>query len=63
MFEVKNGMSKEKLEDRGNDHVGSSAMTPLRANAFEISDAEKIEKIQTSWRGIVSDWLSSLFFH
>ena len=46
MFEIKNGMSKESIEERGDDHVGSSATTPLRADAFDISDADKIEKIQ-----------------
>ncbi|PCI12053.1 MAG: GTP cyclohydrolase I FolE [Flavobacteriaceae bacterium] len=46
MFEVKNGMSNKNIEDLGEDHVGSSATTPLRADAFDISDAEKIERIQ-----------------
>lgn len=46
MFEVKNGMSNKNIEDLGEDHVGSSATTPLRADAFDMSDAEKIERIQ-----------------
>ncbi|OIQ36923.1 MAG: GTP cyclohydrolase I FolE [Bacteroidetes bacterium MedPE-SWsnd-G1] len=54
MFELKNGMSKENIEDRGDDHVGSSATTPLRADAFDISDAEKIEKIQENVREILT---------
>ena len=53
MFEIKNGMSKENLEDRGEDHVGSCATTPLRADAFDISDADKIEKIQENVREIL----------
>jgi GTP cyclohydrolase I len=53
MFEIKNGMSKENLEERGEDHVGSSATTPLRADAFDISDADKIEKIQENVREIL----------
>ncbi len=53
MFEIKNGMSKENLEDRGEDHVGSFATTPLRADAFDISDADKIEKIQENVREIL----------
>jgi GTP cyclohydrolase I len=53
MFEIKNGMSKESIEDRGDDHVGSSATTPLRADAFDISDADKIEKIQENVREIL----------
>ena len=53
MFEIKNGMSKENIEERGDDHVGSSATTPLRADAFDISDADKIEKIQENVREIL----------
>lgn len=53
MFEIKNGMSKENIEERGEDHIGSSATTPLRADAFDISDAEKIEKIQENVREIL----------
>ena len=53
MFEIKNGMSKENIEGRGEDHVGSSATTPLRADAFDISDADKIEKIQENVREIL----------
>jgi len=54
MFEIKNGMSKEIIEDSGDDHVGSSAKTPLRADAFDVSDAEKIEKIQENVREILN---------
>ena len=46
MFEVKNGMKNKNIEDLGEDHVGSSAKTPLRADAFNLTDAEKIERIQ-----------------
>ncbi len=46
MFEVKNGMRNKNIEDLGEDHVGSSAKTPLRADAFDLTDAEKIERIQ-----------------
>ncbi len=46
MFEVKNGMSNKNIEDLGEDHVGSSATTPLRDDAFDLSDAEKIKRIE-----------------
>jgi len=46
MFEVKNGMKNKNIEDLGEDHVGSSAKTPLRADAFNLTDAEKIERIK-----------------
>lgn len=37
---------KDNYEDVGNDHVGSSAETPMRKDAFELSDDEKIERIK-----------------
>lgn len=44
-------MKIEKLivsedDQQGDDHLGSSAQTPLREDAFLLSDNEKIEKIQ-----------------
>lgn len=37
---------QEQIEAMGNDHVGSSAVTPLRDDAFELSDIEKIASIK-----------------
>ena len=37
-----------KIDEIGDDHIGSSAKTPLRKDAFEISDNEKIARIQES---------------
>ncbi|AOW19433.1 GTP cyclohydrolase I FolE [Urechidicola croceus] len=54
MFEVKNGMGKEKLEEIGDNHVGTSAKTPLRDDAFAITDAEKMDRIQDSVRDILN---------
>ena len=34
-----------RLEDDHIDHVSSSVDTPLREDAFEMSDEEKIDKI------------------
>ncbi|WP_245780588.1 GTP cyclohydrolase I FolE [Lutibacter maritimus] len=42
-----------KIDERGDDHVGSSAKTPLRADAFEISDEEKRNRIESSVRDIL----------
>lgn len=36
----------KEIEALGNDHVGSSSDTPLRADAFEMSDIEKIAAIK-----------------
>lgn len=40
-------------EDIGDDHVGFSIDTPLRADAFEMSDEEKIEIIEKHFREIM----------
>lgn len=44
---------EEHHEDRGDDHLGSSADTPLRKDAFDLSDEEKVEKIQENVREIM----------
>ena len=44
MFELSSKMNDERSEEIGDNHVGTSAKTPLRADAFDISDEEKIEK-------------------
>jgi len=54
MFEVNNKMSQEGIDEIGENHAGSSAKTPLRADAFDISDAEKIEKIEGSVKDILT---------
>ncbi|WP_456423633.1 GTP cyclohydrolase I FolE [Lutibacter sp.] len=53
MFEVKDGM-KNRIDELGDDHVGSSAKTPLRADAFDISDQEKLIKIEKSVKDILT---------
>lgn len=39
-------LSLQEEDIYGDDHVGGSAQTPLRGDAFAISDTEKIELIQ-----------------
>jgi len=53
MFELKNKMSEEKIDEIGDNHVGTSAKTPLRDDAFDISDEEKINRIQVSVKDIL----------
>ncbi len=51
-----NGHSHEKVngfEIIGENHVGTSADTPLRADAFEKSDDEKIALIEDKFRDIM----------
>jgi len=43
----------EYTDDIGDNHVGTSAKTPLSANAFELSDDEKIERIQANVKDIL----------
>lgn len=37
---------EEQFEEFGNEHAMSSAETPLRNDAFDLSDSEKIERIE-----------------
>lgn len=52
MFEGKKGMVNS-IDDIGDNHVGSSAKTPLRDDAFVLSDEEKINKIEKSVKDIL----------
>ena len=36
----------KEIEALGNDHIGTSSSTPLRPDAFDLSDTEKIELIK-----------------
>jgi GTP cyclohydrolase IA len=42
------------LDDEFDDHMGSSAETPLRADAFDLDDDEKIVKIEKHFREIMT---------
>ena len=41
------------LEALGNDHIGSSSVTPIRPDAFELSDIEKIAIIKKDIENIL----------
>jgi predicted house-cleaning noncanonical NTP pyrophosphatase (MazG superfamily) len=41
------------IDELGDEHVSTSVDTPLRADAFELSDDEKIEKIATHFGSIL----------
>ncbi|CAL2078740.1 GTP cyclohydrolase I FolE [Tenacibaculum dicentrarchi] len=54
MFEVNsNEMNEDRIDDIGDNHVGTSAKNPLRDDAFDLSDQEKIAKIQESVKDIL----------
>lgn len=46
-------MNYEEIDDIGDNHIGDVTKTPMRADAFELSDAEKIEKIQVNVKEIM----------
>ncbi len=46
MFEGKNAKFIEMVEEIGDNHISTSAKTPLRDDAFDISDEEKIQSIK-----------------
>ena len=48
-----NGVDLALIEQIGDEHVGSSYDTPLREDAFEMSDSEKMEKIEYHFRKIM----------
>lgn len=52
MFEGKDIML-EKMDEIGDNHIGTSAQTPLRADAFDLSDEEKIARISESVKDIL----------
>jgi len=53
MFEGKNGKIKEMIDEIGDNHASSSAKTPLREDAFTLTDEEKIQSIQKDFSNIL----------
>ena len=43
----------KEIEALGNDHVGTSSETPMRDDAFEMSDIEKIAAIKDKVKDIL----------
>jgi len=48
-------MKKEEIESLGNDHLLTSIETPLRKDAFQKTDQEKIENIQHHFAKIMEE--------
>jgi GTP cyclohydrolase I len=53
MIEVNIQPNEDRIDELGEDHIGTSAVTPLRDDAFDISDEEKIARIEESVRDIL----------
>mgnify|MGYP000031968824 CR=1 FL=1 len=45
--------TKEHYDDIGENHVGTSAETPIRKDAFDLSDKDKIESIKADVKHIM----------
>jgi GTP cyclohydrolase IA len=41
------------IDDEDDDHASSSAETPMRKDAFDLSDEEKIDRIEMHFRQIM----------
>ncbi|MBS9774636.1 MAG: GTP cyclohydrolase I FolE [Tenacibaculum sp.] len=46
-------MKDERFDEIGESHIGTSAKTPLRNDAFDISDSEKIKRIEQDVKNIL----------
>jgi GTP cyclohydrolase I len=53
MFELDSKMNDERIDEIGENHVATSAKNPIRPDAFDISDKEKIAKIEASVKDIL----------
>ena len=53
MLELNLKMDDKQIEDIGDNHIMTSAKTPLREDAFVISDEEKMDRIQESVKDIL----------
>ena len=53
MIELNIKNKEDRIEEIGDNHIMTSAKTPLREDAFIISDEEKIDKIQESVKDIL----------
>ncbi|MCF6213733.1 MAG: GTP cyclohydrolase I FolE [Flavobacteriaceae bacterium] len=53
MFEGKNGKSHNEFDDLGDDHISTSAETPMRADAFKLSTEDKIKTIENAFEHIL----------
>lgn len=51
--DVSKNNSGSNTEDLGDDHIGTAVQTPLREGAFDLSDEEKIKKIESHFSDIM----------
>ncbi len=58
MIEVTQNNNEERINEIGENHIGTSAKTPLRDDAFELSNEEKIARIEESVKDILKKSIS-----
>ncbi|MCT4697930.1 MULTISPECIES: GTP cyclohydrolase I FolE [Tenacibaculum] len=46
-------MNDERIDEIGENHISTSAESPIRSDAFDISDQEKIKRIEESVKDIL----------
>ena len=53
MFELDSKMNDDRIDELGENHVATSAQNPIRPDAFNLSNDEKIAKIEESVKDIL----------
>ena len=53
MFELDSKMNDDRIDELGENHVATSAQNPIRPDAFNLSNGEKIAKIEESVKDIL----------
>lgn len=53
MIDLNIKMDEDRIEEIGDNHIMTSAKTPMRADAFDISDEDKMDRIQESVKDIL----------
>ena len=53
MFELDSKMNDDRIDELGENHVATSAQNPIRPDAFNLSNEEKIAKIEESVKDIL----------
>ena len=53
MIDLNIKKDQDRVEEIGDNHIMTSAKTPMRADAFDISDADKMDRIEDSVKDIL----------
>jgi len=53
MFDIKATNNMNNQDDIGENHIGTSAETPLRKDAFELSNTQKMESIEQNVKNML----------